>query len=471
MKKKILIIDDEKSICTFLTLALEDEYEVFTAQSSKNAYEILEKEKISLVILDLLLGEESGLTVLKDIKEKNAEIAVIMMTAYGDIKTSVEAIKQGAFHYLSKPLDLDELKHYISQALELQNLSRRVETLSAALKELEQRTYYGEIIGKSEPMQKIYWLIEKVKDLDTSVIITGESGTGKELVARAIHNNGARKNENFVSINCAAIPEGLLEEEFFGHAKGSFTGAVVDKKGKLELADHGTLFLDEIGDMPMALQGKLLRVLQEKEMMPIGGVKYKKIDVRVICATNRNLKAMVEEGTFRQDLYYRLHIVNIHVPTLKERKQDIPDLCETILLRLCEKMKRPCVTLTTEAERFLLEYNYPGNVRELINILEYACIVCTDSKIDVKDFPAEVLDSKHFHTYQNSEHGMGAAFREEITAAEAVKQYLSGMTIKDVEKLMIENALISNPQSKRTAAKELGISDRSLFYKIQEYDL
>lgn len=178
MKKKILIIDDEKSICTFLTLALEDEYEVFTAQSSKNAYEILEKEKISLVILDLLLGEESGLTVLKDIKEKNAEISVIMMTAYGDIKTSVEAIKQGAFHYLSKPLDLDELQHYISQALELQNLSRRVETLSAALKELEQRTYYGEIIGKSEPMQKIYWLIEKVKDLDTSVIITGESGTG-----------------------------------------------------------------------------------------------------------------------------------------------------------------------------------------------------------------------------------------------------------------------------------------------------
>lgn len=471
MKKKILIVDDEMSICTFLSLALEDEYEVFTAQSSQSAYNILEKEKIALVVLDLLLGEENGLDILKSIKENSEEIAVIMMTAYGDIKTSVEAIKRGAFHYLSKPIDLDELQHYIKQALELQNLSRRVENLSAALEELEQRTYYGEIIGKSEPMQQVYRLIEKVKNLDTSVIITGESGTGKELVARAIHNNGARKNENFVSINCAAIPEGLLEEEFFGHAKGSFTGALVDKKGKLELADHGTLFLDEVGDMPLALQGKLLRALQEKEMMPIGGDKYKKIDVRVICATNRNLKSMVDEGSFRQDLYYRINVVNIHVPTLKERRQDIPDLCSNILARLCEKMNRPHVVLTSEAERFLLEYSYPGNVRELINILEYAMIVCADGKIDVKDFPGEVMEANR--AAQNGITALGDGLQPEgkITAAEAVKRYLSGMTIKEVEKLMIENALLSNPQSKRAAARELGISDRNLFYKIQEYDL
>lgn len=469
MKNKILIIDDEKSICTFLSLALEDEYEVFTAQTSKGAYEILEKEKISLVVLDLLLGGESGLDVLQEIKEKNAEIAVIMMTAYGDIKTSVEAIKRGAFHYLGKPLDLDELEHYIRQALEVQNLSRRVENLSVALKELEHRAYYGQIIGKSEPMQKVYRLIEKVKNLDTSVVITGESGTGKELVARAIHNNGARKNENFVSVNCAAIPEGLLEEEFFGHAKGSFTGANFDKKGKLELADHGTLFLDEVGDMPMALQGKLLRVLQEKEMMPIGGDKYKKIDVRVICATNRNLKAMVEEGTFRQDLYYRIHVVNIHVPTLKERRQDIPELCSTILMRLCEKMDIPCVALTSDARRFLLEYSYPGNVRELINILEYACIVCNDAEIDVIDLPSEVIEANR--TASKSALASEGGYAEELTASEAVKKYLHGMTIKEVEKLMIENALFSNPQSKRAVARELGISDRSLFYKIQEYNL
>lgn len=471
MKKKILIIDDEMSICTFLSLALEDEYEVFTSQSPEEAYKILEEERISLVILDLLLGEENGLDVLKEIKKSNEETIVIMMTAYGDIKTSVEAIKIGAFHYLSKPIDLDELQHYIGQALELQNLSRRVETLSAAIEELEQRTYYGEIIGKSEPMQHVYRLIEKVKNLDTSVIITGESGTGKELVARAIHNNGARKNENFVSINCAAIPEGLLEEEFFGHAKGSFTGAVVDKKGKLELADHGTLFLDEVGDMPLTLQGKLLRALQEKEMMPIGGDKYKKIDVRVICATNRNLKQMVEEGSFRQDLYYRINVVNIHVPTLKERRQDIPDLCSNIITRLCEKMNRTCVALTTEAKRFLLEYDYPGNVRELINILEYACIICTDGKIDVKDFTGEILESGRFAQNEILSSEKGIKYTEKIAPSEAVKRYLSGMTIKEVEKLMIENAILRNPQSKRAAAKELGISDRNLFYKIQEYEL
>ena len=465
MRRKILIIDDEKSICTFLAMALEDEYEVFTAETPKRAYEIFEEEKISLVILDLLLGETSGLEVLRELKARDSEVAVIMVTAYGDIKSSVEAIKQGAFHYLSKPLDLDELRHYIRQALEMQNLSRRVEGLSAALEELEQRTYYGDMVGKSEAMQKIYRLIDKVKDLDTNVIITGESGTGKELVARAIHREGSRRKENFVSINCAAIPEGLLEEEFFGHVKGTFTGAIADKKGKLELADHGTLFLDEVGDMPLALQGKLLRVLQEKEMMPVGGVEYKKIDVRVICATNRNLMSMVQEGTFRQDLYYRLHVMNIPVPPLRERKQDIPDLCASILARLAETMKRPAAALAPEAERFLLEYNYPGNVRELINILEYACIVCSEGKIEVNDFPGEILET------QRSARTAADQPAREMTSGEAVRQYLSGLTIKDVEKLLIKNALQENPHSKRAAARALGISDRSLFYKIQEYGL
>ena len=272
-----------------------------------------------------------------------------MMTAYGDINTSVEAIKRGAFQYICKPVNIEELRLYINQALEFQHLSRRVESLSSELEELEQRTYYGDIIGKSEPMQKIYQMIDRVKNVDSSVVITGESGTGKELVARAIHKNGPRAKENFVSVNCAAIPEGLLEEEFFGHVKGSFTGAMADKKGKLELADHGTLFLDEVGDMPLSLQGKLLRVLQEKEMMPIGSTSYKKIDVRVICATNRDLLAMVQKGTFRNDLYYRLHVINIHVPPLRERKQDIPELSANILKRLAGNMKRTISGFTPEA--------------------------------------------------------------------------------------------------------------------------
>ncbi|MBQ8562851.1 MAG: sigma-54-dependent Fis family transcriptional regulator, partial [Firmicutes bacterium] len=440
MRNSILIIDDEKSICTFLALALEDEFDVYTANSAEQAFDILKSRKIHLAVLDLLLGDSNGLDVLQKMKSQYAEIAVIMMTAFGDIGTSVEAIKRGAFHYLCKPVNLDELIYYIHQAMEFQDLSRQVEDLSNALVELEQRTYYGEIIGKSEAMQRVYQMIDRVKDLDTSIVITGESGTGKELVARAIHRNGARKSENFVTVNCAAIPEGLLEEEFFGHVKGSFTGAVSDKKGKLELANRGTLFLDEVGDMPLALQGKLLRALQEKESMPIGGSEYRKIDVRVISATNRELLSMVKEGTFRQDLYYRLHVVEIHMPPLRERKQDIPQLCSSVITRLAGDMNRNIRGLTPDAERLLMKYHFPGNVRELINILEYACILCNGEYIDIMDLPDELRRDSS----PNSDMSVNAEF----TAAEAVQHYLSGMSIKDVEKLLIENALAANPQSK-----------------------
>ena len=458
MKKRILIVDDESSICTFLSIALEDEFEVFSANNAAQTFDLLKKYKVHLIVLDLMLGSENGLDILREVKQQYPEVAVIMMTAYGDISTSVEAIKRGAAHYLCKPVNIDELLLYARRALEVQHLSRRVESLSTELVELEQRAYFGGIIGKSAPMQKIYQLIERVKDVDSSVIITGESGTGKELVARAIHRSGSRAKENFVSVNCAAIPEGLLEEEFFGHVKGSFTGAISDKKGKLELADHGTLFLDEVGDMPLNLQGKLLRVLQEKEMTPIGGVSPKKIDVRVLCATNRDLTAMVQDGTFRSDLYYRLHVINIHVPPLRERKQDIPDLCSSIVKRLSNEMKRNIHGFTPEAERLLLKYSYPGNVRELINVLEYACILCNGGQISVSDLPAAI-------------HNELSIKSADLTAAQAVEKYLSGMSIRDVEKLMIECALEQNPQSKRAAARQLGISERSLFYKIQEFKL
>lgn len=458
MKKRILIVDDESSICTFLSIALEDEFEVLSANNAEQTFDLLKKHKIHLMVLDLMLGDENGLDILSEVKKQYPEVAVIMMTAYGDISTSIEAIKRGASHYLCKPVNIDELLLYARRALEVQHLSRRVESLSTELVELEQRAYFGGIVGKSAPMQKIYQLIDRVKDVDSSVIITGESGTGKELVARAIHRSGSRAKENFVSVNCAAIPEGLLEEEFFGHVKGSFTGAISDKKGKLELADHGTLFLDEVGDMPLNLQGKLLRVLQEKEMTPIGGVSPKKIDVRVLCATNRDLTAMVQEGTFRSDLYYRLHVINIHVPPLRDRKQDIPDLCRSIVKRLSGEMKRGIQGFTPEAERLLLKYNYPGNVRELINILEYACILCNGGQIDAADLPAAIHNEPRLKS-------------ADLTAAQAVEKYLTGMTIRDVEKLMVECALAENPQSKRAAARQLGISERSLFYKIQEFKL
>lgn len=459
MRKTILIVDDEKSICTFLAIALEDEFETVTVNTSKQAIELLDTMRIHLVLLDLMLGKEYGLDLLTQIKERHSAVPVIMMTAYGDINTSVEAIKRGAFQYICKPVNIEELKLYANQAMEYQDLSRRVESLSTELKELEQRTYYGDIIGKSEPMQRIYQLIDKVKDVDSSIVITGESGTGKELVARAIHKNGPRAKENFVSINCAAIPEGLMEEEFFGHIKGSFTGAMSDSKGKLELADHGTLFLDEVGDMPLFLQSKLLRVLQEKEMMPIGGNSYKKIDVRVICATNRNLMAMVQEGAFRNDLYYRLNVIHIHVPPLRERKQDIPELSENILKRLAKNMKRSITGFTPEAERFLLEYNYPGNVRELINLLEYACILCNGTKIDVGDFPEDIHGAKK------------SSNSNDLTLKEIFETYLKGMSMQEVERLLVQAALKEHPQNNRAAAQQLGISERSLYNKIKEFNL
>ncbi|MCR4711238.1 MAG: sigma-54 dependent transcriptional regulator [Clostridia bacterium] len=457
MKPGILIVDDEKSICTFLELALEDDYEVTSAVDTEGTMKIMQTQQIDVVLLDLNLGTESGMDLLSLLKKEYPETAVIMMTAYGDIRTSVEAVKRGAANYLCKPVVMEELKIYIEQALQMKHLSRRVENLTSEVEELEQRSYYGDIIGKSEPMQRVYKLIDRVKDADVSIMISGESGTGKELVARAIHKGGSRKNENFVSINCAAIPEGLLEEELFGHVKGSFTSAYADKKGKFELADRGTLFLDEIGDMPLALQGKLLRVLQEKEVMPVGGTAAKQVDVRVICATNKDLPGMIEEGLFRRDLYYRLHVVEIHIPPLRERRQDIPDLCRVILDRINTGKETPS-RLSRAAEKMLLQYSYPGNVRELINMLEYARIMASGEVIEPADLPVELETGRDLKG-------------SEMTAAHAVKRYLSQMTIKDVERLMIINAVEENPQNKKAAARQLGISERTLFYKLSEYGL
>ena len=457
MKPEILIVDDEKSICTFLELALEDDYEVTSAADTEGTMKIMRTRCINVVLLDLNLGAESGMDLLSLLKKEYPETAVIMMTAYGDIRTSVEAVKRGAANYLCKPVVMEELKIYIEQALQMQHLSRRVENLASEVEELEQRSYYGDIIGKSEPMQRVYKLIDRVKDADVSIVISGESGTGKELVARAIHKGGSRHGENFVSINCAAIPEGLLEEELFGHVKGSFTSAYADKKGKFELADRGTLFLDEIGDMPLALQGKLLRVLQEKEVMPVGGAVGKRVDVRVICATNKDLAGMVEEGLFRSDLYYRLHVVEIHIPPLRERRQDIPDLCRVILDRI-NAGKETKLSISRAAEKMLLQYSYPGNVRELINMLEYARIMVSGDVIEPTDLPIELETGRDLKG-------------SEMTAARAVKRYLGQMTIKDVERLMIINAVEENPQNKKAAAKQLGISERTLFYKLSEYGL
>ena len=455
MKPGILIIDDERNICTVLTLALESDYQVMSATDVPSGIALLATGDFRVVLLDLRIGDQDGIEVLRKIREKHPGTAVIMMTAYGSIRSSVEAMKNGAFTYLTKPLDVEELEIFIHQALEFQALNAKVAYLSD---ELYARYQYGEMIGKSSVMQQVYTLIEKLKDVDAAVLISGASGTGKELAARAMHYLGKRKNEKFIVVNCAAIPEGLLEEEFFGHKKGSFTGAYADKRGKFEVADGGTVFLDEIGDMPLALQGKLLRVLQQKEFTPIGSNEVRKTNVRVIAATNRDLRTMVVAGAFRQDLYYRLNVVEIKLPMLTERRQDIPLLYNQFIERINKEQNKHIRGLTKAAERRLLTYSFPGNVRELANIIEYASIVCDGEIIDEQDLGL-----------QNQM--LPEADDDRATAREVAAGQLGCMTLREVEELLIRLSLRRNGGKRKATAEELGISERGLWNKMAEYHI
>lgn len=451
MRNSILIIDDELSMCTLLSLALGQDYEVWYATTAQEGLGILDKNKVDLVLLDLMLGGSDGIEVLKEIKKRNNSVSVIMMTAFGSIPTSVEAIRSGAFTYLVKPLDIEELTVFIQQALSVKQLNDQCEYLT---EELKSYSGYHEIVGKSPAIQKVFDMIEKLKDVDTGVMIYGESGTGKELAAQALHQSGRRAQKRFVAINCAAIPESLLEEELFGHKKGSFTGAIQDKKGKFEVADKGTIFLDEIGDMPLGLQGKLLRVLQQKEFSPLGSNEVRKLDVRVVAATNRDLERMVQEGTFREDLYYRLNVISITMPALRDRREDIPLLSGHFLRRFEKEQNRERITVSPEAMAILMEYDYPGNVRQLANILEYAVILSGNGRIETGDLPDAVRGG-----------------RKVAEAPVPLEGQLANKTIREVEELMIREALKRNNGRREQTAQELGISMRGLYNKIREYKI
>ena len=449
MKPSIYIIDDEPSICVSLQFALKEQYAVKTFNSSAPALTRMEEEGADVVLLDLKLGNENGVEVLKRIKRINTHIEVIMMTAFGSIGTSVEAMKEGAFSYLTKPINMEELKAILQQAYAVRKLNDQIYYLSDML---ESKTRYDAIVGESASMQRVYMLIDKVKDIDTNVLITGESGTGKELVARAIHNTGRRHGERFIVVNCAAIPENLLESEFFGYKRGAFTGATQDKKGKLELADHGTLFLDEIGDMPLSLQSKLLRALQEKEFTPVGGNRPIKFNAHIIAATNRNLSKMVEEGKFREDLYYRLKVMEIKMPPLRERTGDIPILCNYLLGKFSSELNKPIHAIAPEAIEKLESLHYPGNVRQLANILEYACILCTDGIIRVGDFPDDIGRPR---SIDNPD--------------EIIDRYLGNTSMRDIERRAIEATLRYCNGHRAITADRLGISKRGLLNKLKEY--
>ncbi|MGO3801779.1 MAG: sigma-54-dependent transcriptional regulator [Fusobacterium sp.] len=451
MNKKVMIIDDEISICDSLEFALEDKYEVMFTTDPYEGLEKIKENNIDVVLLDLKIGSVNGVDILEKIKEYDKSISVIMMTAYGSIVSSVDAIKKGAFTYLTKPLNLEELYVSIEQTLEIRHLNKKVEYLS---KELENKNNYQGIIGKSESMKNIFSLVEKLKDVDLGVMITGESGTGKELIAKAIHYSGKRKDNNFVEINCAAIPESLLEEEFFGHKKGTFTNAIADKVGKFEFADKGTIFLDEIGDMTLKLQGKLLRVLQEKKFNPLGSNETIETNVRVIAATNKNLKQLIQEGKFREDLYFRLNVVEIDLPPLREKRTDLPLLFDYFIKKCNREMNREIKGVSKEAEKILLSYDYPGNVRELLNIMEHSILFSQGDIIDVDSLPKRLKSNELVEDKLNKE----------------IKS-LSNLTLKDIEKIIIKKRLEENNGKKKITAESLGISDKGLRNKIAEYDL
>lgn len=452
MKPIVWIIDDEQGICVSLALALKKDYEVSTFNSAAPALERMKSESCDVVLLDLRLQDEDGIDVLRRIKQDHPDVTVIMMTAYGSIGSSVEAIRAGAYTYLTKPLDLEQLKLFLSQAMEVRQMNEQIRFLSD---ELRSRQTYRKIIGESEVMQRVYARINQVKDVDASVLITGESGTGKELVARAIHDEGKRKNERFVSINCAAIPERLLELELFGYRKGAFAGADQDRKGKLELAAKGTIFLNEIGDMPLKLQGKLLRVLREREFSPVGSTEVRHTDVRVIVATNQDLRRAMDQQKFRQDLYYRLNVIEIAMPSLRDRMGDVPLLCAHFLQETAAEMNKPVKTLTPAAKEALMRYNYPGNVRQLANILEYATIVSTGESIDVADLPDEIT---------------GGQEGQQPSSA-ALEQFLSSNNLKELERRAILATLKKNNGRRDKTAEDLGISKRGLLNKLNEYNI
>ncbi len=452
MRKGILIIDDEIGICTSLSYALEDKYDVKAVTSPLEGINLMREKCFNICLLDLKIGCYNGLDVLEEIKLIDKSLIVIIMTAYGSIDSSVEAMKKGAYTYLTKPLNLEELYVVIDQALDHQQLNEKVEYLS---QELENKYVYNGIVGRSPSMKTVYMLIDKLKDVDTNVVITGESGTGKELVARAIHFSGKRKKERFEEVNCAAIPETLLEEEMFGHKKGSFTGAMEDRHGRFEVANNGTIFLDEIGDMPISLQAKLLRVLQQKEYSPIGSNEKKKLNIRVIAASNKDLKAMVEHGEFRQDLYFRLKVIEINLPSLREKKQDLPLLISHFIQQYNNELNKNIKGLSTRAERKLISYNYPGNIRELSNIVEYAMVLSNNDIIRLEDLPEEVKE------YEGTEIHGSNVFSEDLV----------GMTLKEIECKILKATLIKNRGHVKDTAEMLGISEKGLRNKIHAYKI
>lgn len=436
----ILIVDDEESVRDSLyNWFIEDGYEVECAENARKALSILESEGFDIILADIKMPGMDGLEMLKRIKALRKDSIVIIMTAFATVDTAVQALKDGAFDYVTKPFDPDDLSHLIRNAAKQVALVEENEMLKEKVVSLEN---VDDLIGVSEAMQRVLREIESVAPSNASVIITGESGTGKELVARAIHANSPRKFFPMVSVHCGALTESLLESELFGHEKGAFTGAVYNRKGRFEMADSGTIFLDEIATISSKMQVELLRVLETKSFVRVGGNKEITSDFRVICATNRDLKTMVEKGLFREDLYYRLNVVNIQVPPLRERIEDIPLLVEHFIKKYCTSMNKPPIPIDQSALKRLEEFPFPGNIRELENMIERAIVVGNGKKISLKDLP---LGKTVVNTTVES--------------------------LDDLEKNHIAQILTKYNWNISVSAKALKVDRVTLYNKIKRYDL
>lgn len=446
MSQKILVIDDDPSLRRVLEYNLQEEgYEVQAASSGEEGLYLFEQSQPNLVITDMKMSGMDGLMVLKSIKERSPETLVIIITAFGTVDVAVEAMRTGAYDYITKPFNRDALKLTVKKALAFNGLAEENRRLR---NELSDKADFRNIIGSSREMEKVFEIIRKVADTDAAVLITGESGTGKELIARSLHGNSSRREAPFIAINCAAIPRDLLESELFGHVKGAFTGAVKDKTGKFQLAEGGTLFLDEVGELPLELQPKLLRALQEKEVVPVGGTKEQKLDVRVISATNLNIDKAIANGMFREDLYYRLSVIPIHLPSLRERRKDIP-----LLIRyFCTKYGSDKVIFHQDALDALVMYAWPGNIRELENTIERLLIMRNGDEIGLEELPEKLLESR-------------------FPGHAVIKLPDDGYSLEQLEREIVVQALERNAWNQAAAARFLRIPRHTLLYRLEKYGI
>lgn len=486
----ILVVDDEPAHAEVVAASLERiNAECMIAHSEKEAEDLIKRNTFDVVVTDLMLEtNDGGLNILKEVKRESPDTEVVLMTAFNGIETAVEAMLQGAFNYLQKPLDLKQLRSIVQKAGDATRLRRDNQRLKARL---DEKFGFDGVIGSSSAMLKAIERLKRLAPTDATVLILGDTGTGKELFAQALHHNSLRKNKPFVALNCAALSENILESELFGHIKGAFTDATGDHVGKFEFANGGTIFLDEVGDMPLSTQVKLLRVLESGEITPVGSNKTIKVNVRLISATNRNLEEAVENGSFRRDLYHRLKVVTLRLPSLKERREDLPILLDHFMKIFMQKYDKTIRGVSTTARKRLLSYDWPGNVRQLRNVVESMVVVDFDGFLDVDDLPDEIIDSTPTD-FSESSHSLAAEegpalLSDEIESIQrsagasngvivppspniekSLKPFV-GLSLDTLERLFIQETLRATGGNREETAKLLGVGERTLYRRLKQF--